>query len=275
MWLGQVQRVIHQSHSGRASPPAALRPSEAGPPVNSRTTAVHGHVSKKFCGIITRKERWGLSWSGWLLIGVALASLAFLMVWNLYPFLAVSHRVDTNVLVVEGWVHRYAIRAAVDEFRRGSYNKVFTTGGPVTGNGGYVNDQQTSASVGAHGLKQAGLASELVQMVPSRQDDRDRTYSSAVALRNWLRAQNAEVRSFNLVTENTHARRSLYLFQKAFGDTVTVGIIPIANPDYDPNYWWRYSEGVKEVMGEAIAYIYARLFFYPADAKLAEGSDQS
>jgi uncharacterized SAM-binding protein YcdF (DUF218 family) len=209
-----------------------------------------------------------------LLVAVATVLAAAFAFSNVYSFLAVSHRVNTNVLVVEGWAHRYAIRAAADEFRAGSYKKVFTTGGPVIGNGGYVNDQQTAASVGAQGLKQAGLPAELVQMVPSHTGDRDRTYSSAIALRKWLRAEKPEVRSFNLVTENTHARRSLYLFQRAFGDTATIGIIPVPNPDYDPKHWWRYSEGVEEVIGEAIAYIYARFFFHPAAIKDADRSPE-
>ena len=53
------------------------------------------------------------------------------------------------------------------------------------------------------------------------------------------------------------------LFQKALGDGIKVGIIAVPNPDYDPKYWWRYSDGVREVIGESIAYIYARLFFWP------------
>ncbi|PYV68416.1 MAG: cytosine deaminase, partial [Acidobacteria bacterium] len=63
--------------------------------------------------------------------------------------MAVTHRVDTNVLVVEGWVHEYAIRAALKEFQGSHYQRVLTTGGPVEGTGGYINDYQTSASVGA------------------------------------------------------------------------------------------------------------------------------
>jgi hypothetical protein len=42
-----------------------------------------------------------------------------------------------------------------------------------------------------------------------------------------------------------------------------VGIIAVANPDYNPTQWWRYSDGVREVIGESIAYIYAKFFFYP------------
>jgi len=47
------------------------------------------------------------------------------------------------------------------------------------------------------------------------------------------------------------------------------GIIAVSNPDYDPKQWWRYSDGVREVTGESIAYIYTKFFFYPS-ASLAE-----
>jgi len=214
---------------------------------------------------MTRKERWGLSWRGWLLVVVIVLSGAFSFLWRVYPFLAVTHRVDTNVLVVEGWIHNYAIRAAVAEFRSNSYQRVFTTGGPVEGTGGYINDYQTSASVGADLLTKCGLANESVQMVPSRVMDRDRTYGSAVALRNWFRENNVPVRSMNIVTEDVHARRTRLLFEKAFRGSVTVGIIAVPDPDYDSRHWWRYSQGVKDVSTEAIAYVYAKLLFFPPE----------
>jgi hypothetical protein len=57
--------------------------------------------------------------------------------------------------------------------------------------------------------------------------------------------------------------------QRAFGRGVTVGIISIQNPDYDPKHWWRYSEGVRDVLGESIAYVYAKFLFHqPADEAL-------
>jgi hypothetical protein len=66
------------------------------------------------------------------------------------------------------------------------------------------------------------------------------------------------------LTEDAHARRTRLLYQKAFGKKVAVGIIAVSNPDYNPTQWWRYSDGVREVIGESIAYIYARFFFYPS-----------
>src|SRR4029077_21234298 len=104
------------------------------------------------------------------------------------------------------------------------------------------------ASVGAERLKANGIPRESLEMVPSHVIGRDRTYSSAVALREWLREHNAALRSFNVVTEDTHARRTRLLFQEAFGKDVTVGIIAVPNPDYDARHWWRYSEGVRDVL---------------------------
>jgi len=232
--------------------------------------------SQKLCGILVRKQRWSLSWRGRLILVLLGFSTAVLLLLNVQPFLAEAHRADTKVLVVEGWIHQYAIRAAEKEFRTGSYERVFTTGGPITGIGGYINDYQTSASVGADLLKNAGVPPESLQMVPSHVMDRDRTYSSALALRDWFRDHNLAIHSFNVLTEDCHARRTQLLYQDAFGKKFTVGIIAVSNPDFNPNDWWRYSDGVREVIGESIAYIYARFFFHPsASAPGKEGAQTS
>jgi DUF218 domain len=218
---------------------------------------------RALAGLLVRKQRWGLSWSGRLLVLFVVSASMLSVFFNLYSILAVTHRVDANILVVEGWVHEYAIRSAAEEFRAGSYKRVFTTGGPVVGLGGYINDFQTAAGVGADELKKAGISSEFIQMVPSHTIGRDRTYSSALALREWLNQHDADVHSINVLTEDVHARRTQFLFGKAFGRKVAIGIIPVTNPDYDAKHWWRYSEGVKDVLSEGSAYIYARFLFHP------------
>ena len=84
-----------------------------------------------------------------------------------------THRVDTNIVVVEGWIHEYAIRVAVEEFRGGSYRTFSRPEGPVEGSGNYINDYNTSASVGADLLKKYDLPAESPEMVPSRVMDRN------------------------------------------------------------------------------------------------------
>jgi DUF218 domain len=213
--------------------------------------------------MLVRKERWGLSWRGWLVAGSVVIAGGLLLLLGIHLFLAVTHRVDGNVLVVEGWVDPFVMRAAVKEFKTGHYARVFTTGGPVVGSGGYSNDYNTEASVGAGLLRAAGLPDQFIQMVPSHVWNRNRTYYSAVALRNWLQEHHLRVRSFNVLTEEDHARRTWLLFQEAFGKNVHVGVISIPNPDYNANRWWEYSDGVREVIGESISYVYAKFFFWP------------
>ena len=222
------------------------------------------HSSQKLWGIFIRRERWGFSWRGWLLLSSAGLAAAYLVFLNIHPFLAVTHRVNTNILVVEGAIQRYAIRAGAEEFKNGSYKRIFTTGGPEAGYGGYINDYYTSASVAADSLKKFGIRDDLVQMVPSRVFARERTFSSAVALRDWFREHNLPIHSFNVLTQDCHARRTQLLYKEAFGKNVAIGIVAVSNPDYDPKDWWRYSDGVREVIGESIAYIYARFIFYPS-----------
>jgi uncharacterized SAM-binding protein YcdF (DUF218 family) len=221
--------------------------------------------NEKLYGIFTRRERWGLSRRGWLAAGAVVAGILVFLLLGIYPFLAVTERVDARVLVVEGWVNKYAIRVAVDEFKTGAYDQVITTGGPVSGSESYTNDYNTAASVGAGRLRAAGLPPEVLQMVPSRLMARDRTYASAVALRDWMREHGLAGRKINVLTEAVHARRSRLLFQEAFGQDAQIGVIGVPNPDYDARRWWRYSEGVRDVIGEILAYFYARFLFWPRE----------
>ncbi len=213
--------------------------------------------------LFARKERWGLTGRGWLLFGLLVLASCFVFVRGVRPFLAPTQRTETKFLVMEGWIPEYAVRKAVTEFQTGGYEKVFVTGGPVIGTGGYINDFQTSASVGAELLLKYGVEPSRVVMTPSHVAGRDRTYSSAVALRDWLQANGNPVKNFNVLTEDVHARRTWLLFQKAFGDEAQIGIVAVADPDYEPAHWWRYSEGVRQILGESIAYLYAKLIFRP------------
>jgi uncharacterized SAM-binding protein YcdF (DUF218 family) len=224
-----------------------------------------GQKNRALGGLLVRKYRWALAWWVKLLLVVTGLGLALGGVLGAYPFLAITHPVNADMLVVEGWVHPYAIRVAMQEFKSHPYERVFTTGGPVVGKGGYVNDFQTEASVGADLLRKEGIPGGMLQMVPTRVIGRDRTYSSAIALRDWFREHNLQVRSLNIVTEGAHARRTRLLFERALGRDVKVGVIAVPSPDFDARHWWYYSEGLEDVVQEGLGYLYAKFFFYPRE----------
>jgi hypothetical protein len=53
------------------------------------------------------------------------------------------------------------------------------------------------------------------------------------------------------------------LFKEAIGEEIPVGIIACEYREYDPKRWWITRSGVRIVLNETIAYLYAKLVFDP------------
>lgn len=221
---------------------------------------------RRLGGLLVRRERWCLTIRGRLFVAATILGLACLVIWSAFPFLSCQAPIDeADVLVVEGWLQPYSMGDAAQVFQRGHY-RIILTCGDITGDGWDRTPPYTFADRAAASLQKLGLGDHVVA-VPTYQQRKDRTYHSALAVRAWLSAHGGPVRALNVVTMGPHARRSRLLFQKAFGDDTRIGVIALDDRDYDPAHWWRTSEGVREILGEAITYLYARLFFWPGEAE--------
>jgi DUF218 domain len=214
-------------------------------------------------GLIDRTTRWRPTLRAWLVLALLLFALGLGAVRFIYPFLAVTDRADTRILVVEGWLPDYTrVDPVMDEIRRGNYDLIVVTGGP-TPKRELLSEFRTYADLTKAILERKGVDPRMLVSVPSVDVARDRTYASAVALKQWMATRQPPIRAFNLLTLGAHARRSRLLFEEAMGGDVRVGIISAGELRFDGGKWWRTSSGVREVIGEAIAYAYARFLFYP------------
>lgn len=211
------------------------------------------------CGLLQRRVRWSLSLKGWLLVLALSTAGTAAFVFGIHPFLSVSAPVKGEFLIVEGWIPDYAIQNAAAEFRSNPYRVILVTGGPL-GKGSFLAQYGTFAEVGAATLRNLGFTSNEVVSVPSAHHQRSRTLGSAMSVATWFSQQKHSPRSVNIVTIGAHSRRSRLIYQRVLGPHVEVGVLPIEGRDYDPRLWWRYSAGLRSVMGEAAAYINARLF---------------
>ena len=200
---------------------------------------------------------------GWLVSGVVVVGICLLVISTVHPFLAVDHPISADILVVEGWLPDYALEQAMGEFNNNDYRLLVTTGGPLF-RGSSLSEYKTFAELAAATLKQLGFDERSIVAVPAPALIQDRTYASAVALRNWLPKSNLSVRTVNVFTLDTHARRTWLIFEETLGDSVAVGIIAADDLSYDLQNWWKSSRGVRSVVDELFAYIYARFFFYPS-----------
>ena len=202
------------------------------------------------------------TWREWLVILAVGIALFFGILRGLYPFLAVNDSRPGGVLVVEGWGAEDMMRDVLAEFQREHYETLYVTGGPIEESSPFA-EYKTVAELGANLLKRVGGDPKSIQPVPSPKVVQDRTYASAVALKTWMHEHGVATTTVNLVSGGTHSRRSRLLFQKAFGDSATVGVIASPDREFDPRRWWASSLGFRTVTGEAIAYLYARLLFRP------------
>jgi DUF218 domain len=181
---------------------------------------------------------------------------------SLHGFLACDNSVKGQVLVVEGWVPDYAIPEAISEFEKNGYRQLVCVGGPIE-RGSHLSEFKSYAQLAYSRLKASGLNDEQMAVIETHDIKKDRTYQSAVAVKEWLASSKLNVKGLNVYTLGAHARRSRVLFQKAFGDEVAVGVIAAEDQSYDPGSWWKSSNGVRNVVDELVAYLYALILFNP------------
>ena len=213
-----------------------------------------------FPGLTKRKECRVPTLRGWLVLVLA-ATLT--CVWTfkaISPFLAPNRPVESRVLAVEGWLPDYALEQTLGEFRKNHYELLVVTGPPLE-KGSYLFEHKTYADLGAATLKRLGLEEKMLVAVPSAHTQKDRTFTSGLALKQWLQQNRPSINAVNVVTLGVHARRTWLLFEKALGPDYSVGIIAATDRDYDTRRWWSSSYGVRSVVGEVIAYAYARFLF--------------
>jgi len=222
-----------------------------------------GTVAKKprlGWGLLTRRLCLCPTWRGWLVLLALGAMLGVGAVRGVYPFLAVNAPLPGGTLVVEGWGPDYVLARARAELERRHGDKLFVTGGPLE-KGAPLSEYKTFAEMGVATLAAMGLSTNRLQAMPAPPVRHDRTYASAVALKTWWRGHGGLPAEVNIITVGPHARRTRLLFEKALSPEIRVGIMAVESQDYDPQRWWTTSPGVRTVIGEAIAYAYARIFF--------------
>ena len=215
-----------------------------------------------WAGLVVRRECWRLSWRGRLLALLVFTVFFATIFFGIHAFLAVSRPLDAELLVVEGWMPAYALDQARMLHTNGHYRRVLVCGAVVPGEWA-TNSATTFADWGASKLRRLGMPADQIETIRAGDVHNDRTYATAVAVRDWLKTNSGPVKAVNVVSLGPHSRRSRLLFQRALGEEVKVGIISVPDRLYRCDRWWQTSEGVREVIGETIAYVYARFFFSP------------
>ncbi len=164
--------------------------------------------------------------------------------------------------MVEGWIEDYALRHAVDFYKKNGYRHMIVTGLPITQWRDYVtfkNTAQGAVSV----MRGYGFTDTVYQAVIPLSVTINRTYNTAVATRLLFEQHPEFGKSFNVYSVGVHARRTHLMFERAFGEGYQVGVIADTDRTFDPDHWWRTSKGFRNVSNEFVAFNYVWAFFHP------------
>jgi hypothetical protein len=198
------------------------------------------------------------TWTGSLCIASIL--FAVIAAWFSYgeTYLAETNRARADILVVEGWIGRNGIRAAVDEFERGHYRYIVASGGLKADR--WADKSESYAEMAAAEMIRSGIPKERIVVASSEEMEIHRTFESAVSVWRALRDAGIEPESLNVFTLGPHARRSALVFAKVNSHGPQIGVIGWLPPEYKTEVWWNSSERSRELFEETIAYVYELLF---------------
>ena len=204
-----------------------------------------------------------MAWPAKLLLTLLFAVLLIGLFFRLYPFLAPNHPPHNGLMVVEGWIPDESLEVVAKIYRGGDYQKIICTGVPLEV-GSYLFPFHSYPEMTAARLFKLGFSSNEVVAVSAPLAPRDRTYLSALALRDYLQTHPEEASlNLHLLTIGPHGRRSGILFRKALGSAQKIGITSLPDPAYDPARWYTCSRGVRAVIDESVACFYATFLFHP------------
>jgi DUF218 domain-containing protein len=211
-----------------------------------------------------RSEIWLPTLWGWLVLLVLGVAVAFLAARNLHGFLATTKPVGARILVVEGWMGSEELEETAAIFRSRGYERVITTGGPII-RWPPSPGPETFADQAAWYLQELGLPENALTAVPAKSTSSDRTYLSAVTVREWAKRSGLRLEAFDVISNGPHARRSWLLYRRVFGPEVKVGILATKSYDYDAARWWRSSIGAQKVIDQAVGVLWVQCCFRAAD----------
>lgn len=213
--------------------------------------------------LFRRREVWLPTFWGLLLLLAIGAALAVGLGRSAYALLALQSPVPgARTLVVEGWLDRAELNQAVAVARSGHYERVLTTGGPIDPLVD-VGDWKNYAVRAAAQLRASGLTSTPVIAVPAPASLQDRSYLSAVMVREWAKQSGTALGPIDLYSAGVHARRSWLVYRMVFDDTAEVGVLNARPAEYDPQRWWTTSIGAKTTFGEVVGLAWTKCCFWP------------
>jgi hypothetical protein len=122
-----------------------------------------------------------------------------------------------------------------------------------------VNNIQSGAEYARRYLILSGIDSALITAVPAKGVKINRTLSSALALREWLKTNKFEIKGINIISMGAHARRTWMTYNRVLNNKYKIGIISIS----DTAIQYSHLRMVLKTLRETIGLLYYQIILIP------------
>lgn len=123
----------------------------------------------------------------------------------------------------------------------------------------FNNNYSSFAELARNRLLSLGVDSSLVLAIPGKRVRINRTLTSVIAFRDWLKESKIEVRGINIITVGTHARRTWMTYNKILEKKYNVGVISL--PDYINGF--SHKKKLLKTFRETVGIIYYWILLIP------------
>ena len=219
----------------------------------------------KLFRLTTIRESRVLTPVGWAALSIAFGFVLVSIILFIHPFLAPTKPVGGDVLVVDvlSWLSDYDLKEVKNKFEKGRYKLLITVGRKYEVGHPLAHYKSIADGAASRLYAQGVLPGKIIPVAITVYPRTDRAYHKAVVVKKRLNKMGFIRASIDVISIGVHARRSWVLFKKVF-PLIDAGVISITPNSYDTSRWWLLSEGVRSVISESIAYIYARFIFSPS-----------
>lgn len=199
----------------------------------------------------------------WFILGIGVLFLAVYTA-TIEKFLALTQPVAGEILVIESWYDvAPTLQDAVTAIRQGNYRKVVCVALDEPAEEGST---MTPAARAARYLTGKGIDPGLLHVLNVPYVEIHRTYSSALAARQWQQQEYPEIHKIDVFTKSIHARKSMMLYRKVFPEQIGVGIIAGQAEPFPRSHWWLSRRGVYLIVKNSVGCLYALVIDPPVVA---------
>ena len=112
-----------------------------------------------------------------------------------------------------------------------------------------INNFNSNAELSRFRLISMGIDSTQIKATPGKRVTINRTLTSALSFRDWLKTTKIDIKGINIISLGAHTRRTWMIYNKILHKKYEIGIISLPDYDFNRSRLYRLLKTVRETLG--------------------------